>query len=97
MTRELLGVLIGGVTLGSSYAIMAIGMSLVYGVSKVFNFAYGSFFIWGAYFAWSSNRCFYCHFRCRALTPTRNISLCYIRSGSGPVSTFYASGYNGNP
>jgi branched-chain amino acid transport system permease protein len=52
MTRELLGVLIGGVTLGSSYAVMAIGMSLVYGVSKVFNFAYGSFFIWGAYFAW---------------------------------------------
>lgn len=85
MTRELLGVLISGVTLGSSYAIMAIGMSLVYGVSKVFNFA------------WSSNRCFYCHFRCRVLTPTRNISLCYIRSGSGPVSTFYASGYNGNP
>lgn len=52
MTRELLGVLVGGVTLGSSYAVMAMGMSLVYGVSKVFNFAYGSFFIWGAYFAW---------------------------------------------
>jgi len=53
MTRELLGVFIGGITLGSSYAIMAMGMSLVYGVSKVFNFAYGSFFIWGAYFAWA--------------------------------------------
>ena len=31
---------------------MAVGLSLVYGVTRVFNFAYGSFFVFGAYFAW---------------------------------------------
>ena len=43
---------IGGIVNGSIYAIMAVGLSLVYGVSRVFNFAYGSFFVFGAYFAW---------------------------------------------
>lgn len=45
-------VFIGGIVNGSIYAIMAVGLSLVYGVSRVFNFAYGSFFVFGAYFAW---------------------------------------------
>jgi len=31
---------------------MAIGMSLVYGISRVFNFAYGSLFTLGGYLAW---------------------------------------------
>jgi branched-chain amino acid transport system permease protein len=44
--------LIGGIVNGSTYAVMAVGLSLVYGVSRVFNFAYGSFFVFGAYFAW---------------------------------------------
>jgi len=43
---------IGGIVNGATYAIMAVGLSLVYGVSRVFNFAYGSFFVFGAYFAW---------------------------------------------
>jgi branched-chain amino acid transport system permease protein len=34
------------------YAVMAIGMALVYGVTKVFNFAYGSFYSMGGYMAW---------------------------------------------
>ncbi|MBE0479776.1 MAG: branched-chain amino acid ABC transporter permease [Dehalococcoidia bacterium] len=45
-------VLIGGIVNGSTYAVMAVGLSLVYGVTRVFNFAYGSFFVFGAYFAW---------------------------------------------
>jgi len=52
MTREVAEVLISGIALGSIYAIMSVGMTLVYGVSRVFNFAYGSFYIWGAYLAW---------------------------------------------
>lgn len=52
MRHELIQVLISGVALGSIYAVMSIGMTLVYGVSRIFNFAYGSFFMWGAYFAW---------------------------------------------
>ena len=48
----LVEVIIGGIVNGSIYAIMSVGLSLVYGVSRVFNFAYGSFFVFGAYFAW---------------------------------------------
>jgi len=50
--RLLIEVFIGGIVNGSIYAIMSVGLSLVYGVSRVFNFAYGSFFVFGAYFAW---------------------------------------------
>jgi branched-chain amino acid transport system permease protein len=51
MIRELIDVLISGITNGSVYAVMAIGMALVYGVTKVFNFAYGSFYSMGGYLA----------------------------------------------
>jgi len=44
--------MIGAAVNGSIYSIMSVGLSLVYGVTRVFNFAYGSFFVWGAYFAW---------------------------------------------
>ena len=52
MLSDLIEVLISGITNGSVYAIMAAGMTLVYGVTRVFNFAYGSFFTLGGYFAW---------------------------------------------
>ena len=39
-------------TNGSVYALMAVGLTLVYGVSKAFNFAYGSFYSLGGYLAW---------------------------------------------
>ena len=44
--------MLGGLGTGSGYAIMAIGLSLVYGVSQVFNFGYGSLLMLAAYFAW---------------------------------------------
>lgn len=50
---ELTDVIISGLTNGSVYALMAVGLTLVYGVTKAFNFAYGSFFNLGGYFAWS--------------------------------------------
>jgi branched-chain amino acid transport system permease protein len=50
--RELTEVLINAVTISSAYALLAIGLSLIYGVSKVFNYAYGSLLTVGAYFAW---------------------------------------------
>ena len=49
---ELVDVIISGLTNGSVYALMAVGLTLVYGVTKAFNFAYGSFFNLGGYFAW---------------------------------------------
>lgn len=53
MWQELIEVLISGLTNGAVYALMAIGMALVYGVTKVFNFAYGSFYSLGGYLAWT--------------------------------------------
>ena len=57
MTTELIDILISGITNGSVYALMAIGMSLVYGVTKVFNFAYGSFYSMGGYLAFATFGC----------------------------------------
>lgn len=50
--HELGGVLVSGVASSSTYAMMAMGMALVYGISKVFNFAYGSFYSLGGYLGW---------------------------------------------
>lgn len=52
MIFEFIDVFISGLTNGSVYALMAVGLSLVYGVSRAFNFAYGSFFSMGGYLAW---------------------------------------------
>lgn len=49
---QLVDVLISGLSSGAVYAVMGTGLALIYGVCKLFNFAYGSFFVWGAYFAW---------------------------------------------
>ncbi len=43
---------LSGITLGAVYLLMAMGLTLVYGVTKVFNYAQGSFFTWGGYAAW---------------------------------------------
>jgi branched-chain amino acid transport system permease protein len=50
--QQIIQVIISGIVTASAYAIMGIGLSVIYGISRVFNFAYGSFFTWGAYFAW---------------------------------------------
>jgi branched-chain amino acid transport system permease protein len=38
--------------IGSLYAIMAIGLTVIYGVSRVFNFAHGHVAVFGGYVAW---------------------------------------------
>ena len=45
-------ILVSGITIGSVYFLIAVGFSLIYGVSRVLVYSYGSFFTWGAYFAW---------------------------------------------
>jgi branched-chain amino acid transport system permease protein len=52
MFTEIIDVIISGLTNGSVYALMAVGLTLVYGVSKAFNFAYGSFYSMGGYLGW---------------------------------------------
>jgi branched-chain amino acid transport system permease protein len=41
--------LVNGLTIGSFYALIALGYSMVYGVMKLINFAHGDFFALGAY------------------------------------------------
>ncbi len=51
MVIEIADVIISGLINGSVYALMAVGLTLIYGVSKAFNFAYGSFYSLGGYIA----------------------------------------------
>ena len=41
--------LINGVSLGSVYAIIALGYTMVYGIAKMLNFAHGDVIMVGAY------------------------------------------------
>ncbi len=47
--QQLIQQLINGVTIGSFYALVALGYTMVYGVLKLINFAHGDLFMWGAY------------------------------------------------
>ncbi|MBN2054345.1 branched-chain amino acid ABC transporter permease [bacterium] len=49
---ELLQHLVNGASLGSLYALLAIGYSMVYGILRLINFAHGDIFMIGAYAAY---------------------------------------------
>ncbi len=44
--------LVAGLTLGSLYALIALGYTMVYGVLKLLNFAHGDVYMVGAYIGW---------------------------------------------
>ena len=44
-----LDLLINGLIIGAFYALMAVGLSLIFGILKVVNFAHGEFYMVGAY------------------------------------------------
>jgi branched-chain amino acid transport system permease protein len=50
--NSFLDAIISGVTSGSLYAATALGLTIIYGVSRVFNFAHGIVAVMGAYLAW---------------------------------------------
>jgi len=43
---------ISGIILGSLYSVMSMGLTIIYGVGRIFNFVQGAFVLWGGYFAW---------------------------------------------
>jgi branched-chain amino acid transport system permease protein len=47
-----LQLLVNGVVAGAVYAMLAVGLTLVYGVFGFINFAHGELIAWGAYLAW---------------------------------------------
>lgn len=46
-------ILVNGVLLGGLYAIMALGLALIWGVLNIVNLAHGAFIMMGAYISWS--------------------------------------------
>ena len=50
--HQIIGILISGIMLGAVYALLAFGLSLVYGVTRILNFAYGAIYAVGGYLAW---------------------------------------------
>lgn len=48
----ILDILIGGLLIGGIYALIAMGLSLQYGVARVLNIAHGEFIVLGAFGAW---------------------------------------------
>ena len=51
---EFLSYLISGISLGSVYAIIALGYTMVYGIAKMLNFAHGDVIMVGAYICFFS-------------------------------------------
>ena len=51
---EFLSYLISGISLGSIYAIIALGYTMVYGIAKMLNFAHGDIIMIGGYVSFCS-------------------------------------------
>lgn len=49
---SLIGAIWSGIIIGALYASMAVGLTVIYGISRVFNFAHGHVAVLGAYIAW---------------------------------------------
>ena len=51
-------IVITGLTMGSMYALAAVGLSLIYGTLGMFNMAHGLFMTFGGYMAYSAATAF---------------------------------------
>ena len=58
--------LINGISLGSVYAIIALGYTMVYGIAKMLNFAHGDIIMVGGYVSFCANYYLGCR-RCAAI------------------------------
>ncbi len=53
MIAELVQHLVNGLILGGGYALMGIGLTLIFGIMRVVNFAHGEFYMLGAFFLYT--------------------------------------------
>ncbi len=49
---QIIEILLSGITQGAVYCVVAVGLSLVYGASRILNFAHGSLYSLGGFLAW---------------------------------------------
>ena len=54
--------LINGLSLGSIYALLALGYTMVYGIIKLLNFAHGDVYMLGAFFGYYTIKCLHLGF-----------------------------------
>lgn len=54
--------LINGLSLGSIYALLALGYTMVYGIIKLINFAHGDIYMLGAFWGYYSLRSLHFNF-----------------------------------
>ena len=52
---QFLSYLINGISLGSVYALIALGYTMVYGIAKMLNFAHGDIIMVGGYMAFCAS------------------------------------------
>ena len=52
--HQLVQQLINGVSLGSIYALIALGYTMIYGIIKLINFAHGDVYMVGAYIGFAA-------------------------------------------
>ena len=57
----LLQQMINGITVGGSYALIALGYTMVYGILKIVNFAHGDVFMMGSFLGCSVCKSWECH------------------------------------
>jgi branched-chain amino acid transport system permease protein len=55
MTQLIIGQLLNGAIVGALYGIVALGVTLTFGITGIVNFALGAFMMLGAYFTWYGN------------------------------------------
>ena len=70
-----LSYLISGLSLGSVYAIIALGYTMVYGIAKMLNFAHGDIIMIGAYVAFFALTYFHLPFPVAVLV---SIAVCTV-------------------
>ena len=64
LLHQFLQQLINGISLGSIYALIALGYTMIYGILKLINFAHGDIYMLGAYFGFVLFVCtgdYFCH------------------------------------
>ena len=52
MFNTLLDQTINGLVIGNIYALLAVGLALIFGAARLINFAHGSVYMVGAYVGW---------------------------------------------
>ena len=52
MTELLIEQIINGIVAGSVYALVAAGMTMIFGVLRAINFAHGEYYMLGTFSAW---------------------------------------------